>query len=283
MNIVWAALCGAALLGGFVLVAGGFRRMHPTSSTTLSTTLWTRFNAIVMRPSARLGFVGAAAGVIAFAVTGWAVLLPLIPLVTVSLGVLLAAPPQREIALLEALDRWVRSLTATLPTGRSITDAIRVSRRLAPPLLREPIALMVRRLDERWTVPEALRALADELDSPDADAVIAALILAADRGGTGATATLAALAESTQERLRALREIETERAKPRIVVRQITMITMAVLVAALLFGGSFFEPYGTPTGQVILLVLALAYVGSLVMLRRMTVPRRRERILRRQS
>ena len=52
------------------------------------------------------------------------------------------------------------------------------------------------------------------------------------------------------------------------------------LPMALVFGRAFFEPYATPTGQVILACLLAAYVLSLIVLRRMTMPRRRERILR---
>lgn len=129
---------------------------------------------------------------------------------------------------------------------------------------------------------QALLGLADELDSPDADAVIASLILAADRGGTGATATLAALADTIADRLKAMREIEAERAKPRIVVRQVTGITVVVLALAFLFGREFFAPYGTPLGQAILAALLASYVASLAFLRRLTLPRRRERILRSQ-
>ena len=126
---------------------------------------------------------------------------------------------------------------------------------------------------------EVLLALADSLDSADADAVVASLVLAVRRGGTGATVTLSALADSLQDRLRALREIESERAKPRIVVRQVTIITSVVMGAAMLLGRDFFAPYSTPLGQVILAALIAAYAGSIAMLRRMTVPRRRARIL----
>ena len=66
-----------------------------------------------------------------------------------------------------------------------------------------------------------------------------------------------------------------------IVVRQVTVITLAVLGLALLFGGSFFAPYGTPLGQVLLAVLVGIYLGALVFLRRLTLPRTRQRILRR--
>ena len=100
------------------------------------------------------------------------------------------------------------------------------------------------------------------------------------RGGSGAAATLAALADSIQERLKALREIEAERAKPRIVVKQVTVITVVLLGLAMTFVSSYFEPFTTPLGQVILSALIAAYVVSLLALRRMTLPRRRGRILR---
>ena len=74
----------------------------------------------------------------------------------------------------------------------------------------------------------------------------------------------------------------TSSAKPRAVVRQVTIITLAVLGAALLFSGPFFAPYGTPLGQVIAAVLAAAYLGCLMMLRRLTVPPMAPRFLRSQ-
>jgi len=218
---------------------------------------------------------------VAAALTGWWLLLLVVPGVAVVLPMLLSAPPNRELELIQAIDRWVRTLGSLLPTGRSIPDAIRVSVRQAPEALAPNLRRLAARLDDRWTIEQALREMAEELDSPDADAVLAALALAAQRGGTGAGATLSALADNLQDRLRALREISTERAKPRFVVRQVTLITAVVLGLAMLFGGSFFAPFGTPIGQLLLAVLVAAYLSSLLFLRRMTLPRPRQRILRR--
>ena len=208
-------------------------------------------------------------------------LIVIVPTAVFGLPVLLSTPVNRDAELLEALDRWVRNLAALLPTGRSITDAIRVSARKAPDPLGPELRLLVARLDDRWTIEQALTAMADALNSADADAVLAALMLAAERGGTGATATLNALADTIQDRLRALREIETERAKPRIVVRQVTIFTVAALGLALVFGGSFFAPFASLPGQALLSGLVVAYLGSLLFLRRMALPRPRQRILRR--
>ena len=284
MATLLAGLCGVLIAGGLVVFAAGLRR-RPAEVTGLSTGLWKKVvDSSIARTVRRRWWqlaLALVAGIVAAAVVGWPLLAVLVPVVAYGLPVVLSAPSNRDLAVLEALDRWVRSLASLLPTGRSISDAIRVSVAQAPALLAPQLRLLTARLDDRWTTAQALLSLADELDSPDADAVLAALSLAADRGGTGATATLAALADNIQDRLRALREIETERAKPRIVVRQVTLITLVVLGLALLFGGSFFAPYGSPLGQLLLAALVFAYLGALLFLRRLTLPRPRQRILRR--
>lgn len=274
-------LLGALIGAGVVLTVAGYVLPPEPRTTTSQSDLLRRLRPWVTRHGLRLG-LGLVAGLALAAFTGMTVMVVAVPVAFVGLPVLLGAPNNRDVELLQALDRWIRGLAATLPTGRSITDAIRLSQRQAPEMLAAPLTVLVARLDDRWSSTEALRAMADELDSPDADAVLAALSLAAERGGMGATATLNALADSIQDRLKAQREIETERAKPRIVVRQVTIVTLAVLLLAMIFGRGFFEPYSTPIGQVILLCLLTLYVGALAVLRKMTLPRRRERILRSQ-
>lgn len=285
MTVMVAAAAGCAVGLGATLVLAGLRRATPApaaSSTGLAPRLarwWERLS-----PRRRVWFGGAVgAGALATVVSGWLPALLLVPGLTVAVPLLLMAPPQREIDLLAALDRWVRLLATSLSSGKSIRDAIFVTRHQCPPALEGPVARLCARLDQRWTMREALFAMADELDSADADAVVAALAIAAGRGGMGARATLAALSDNSQERLRALREVAAERAKPRVVVRQVTLITLAVLGAALLFNGPFFTPYSSPLGQLIALTLALAYLGCLVILRRQTVPPMAPRFLRRQS
>ena len=276
-----AAVCGILLIGGAVLVVVGWLDRDGAAAPPRNRP-WLDPDRLRRIGTRRLLLVGGwlVVGILAATFTGWTLLAVLAPALGLAVPRLLGTPPQTEVHLLEALDRWVRSLAAILPTGRSIGDAIRVSSRQAPEPLASPLLLVVQRMDERWPLSSALRAMADDLDSPDADAVLAALSLAAERGGTGAQATLTALADAIQDRLRALREIETERAKPRVVVRQVTLITLVVLGGALVFGGSFFEPYRTPAGQVILAVLIAAYLGALLGLRRMSLPRPRQRILR---
>lgn len=283
MSPVLAAAAAMVTIGGLLLAVAAWRGEIPQRSSTRSTGLWAKavdqYRKLTRRQVA-LGVLGLAAGAFLAAVTGWPIMLPVGVAAVVGLPVLLSEPPQTELRLLEALDRWVRVMLGVMSTGKSITDALRLSVRQAPTPLAAPLARVVRRLDDRWPPAQALLAMADELDSADADAVLAALMLSIQRGGSGASGTLHALADTLQARLRALREIEAERSKPRAVVRQVTIITAVVLGGGLLIARDFFAPYGSPVGQAILVTLLAVYAASLAMLRRMTLPRRRERILR---
>lgn len=281
MESLIAGSLGAVTTLGVLLVVAGLRKREP--STQLSPDLWKRLRAVWESWSrrTRIWVVGSlAAGLLVGILTGWLVAIVLIPAVAIGIPALLAEPPQREIEVLAGLDRWVRLLAPSIATGKSIRDAIIATRHQAPKVLAQPVARLVARIDQGWTTRDALLGMADDLASADGDAVLAALAIASSRGGVGTRATLAALSDNTQDRLRALREIAAERAKPRAVVRQVTIITLAVLGGSVLLGGSFFEPYRTPLGQVLAIGLAAAYVGALAMLRRRTTPAPAVRFLR---
>jgi Flp pilus assembly protein TadB len=223
--------------------------------------------------------VAALGGVAAYLLTGWLVLVILIPVVLLALPLLLADPPQRQIELLAALDRWIRSLIASLQSGKSIPEAIKSTYSQAPEIIAEQVELLAMRLSERWTLPEALSAFAEDCADADVDAVAAALIVAGQRGGLGAGASLNAIADSIQERLAVSREIAAERAKPRVVSRQVCLITLSVVAFSALTSPGYFAAYNTPIGSVILLVLVLTYLGALFKLRSCAATPPRARIL----
>lgn len=282
-----ALLGGMALAGAVVLMVTGLKKVpvapQPTRRRRLSPgQAWARYTR---RPAGKAGrqrdvrlVAGVVAGAALFVFTGWLIAIPLVPAVMLLLPILFGKAPRSDVALLEALDRWVRTLATTLPGGRSVTQALRGSRSSAPPLLAEEVGELVDRLNWGWDPQEALQQFADRLDSPDADAVVASLKLAITHT-EGITANLVSIADSLQERLRALRQIENERDRPRQTARIVTVISGLMIASTALFGRGYFAPYNTPLGELIVAVLALAYVGSLILLYRMAMPRRRERIL----
>lgn len=283
MGAVIAGSTGALLALGLILLIAGVRRSERELSTQRSTSMWTTSQTLWRRlsPARRLWVIGScAAGVIVAITTGWLIAVILIPAAAIGIPALLSEPPQHEIETLAGLDRWVRLLGPSIATGKSIRDAILSTRTQAPAILITPVTRLVTRMDQGWTTRDALLAMADELASADADAVLAALAISSTKGGVGTRTTMAALSDNTQERLHALREISSERAKPRAVVRQVTIITLMVLGGSIVLGGNFFEPYRTPLGQGLAAGLAAAYVGALVMLRRRTIPAPAARFLR---
>ncbi len=285
MNQVLAAVSGAFLVSGVIaIVLWALRASFPQFLLTTPRKLWKTVAGLAKSVPKRTWIatgLGITLGIVAFGITGWFVLLLAVPAAIVWLPILFTAPPNRDIEMLESLDRWVRTLATIVPTGKSVMEAIRLSQRSAPTILVPGLQRLRLRVDEQTPTREALLGLADDWDSPDSDAVVAALILAAARGGVGVTATLRELADSIQHRLSSLREISAERAKPRVVVRQVTLVTTIVLFAALMLGGDFFQPYDSWLGQIILATLLTVYAGSLLILRRLTLAPTRERVLQR--
>jgi tight adherence protein B len=286
MSGILAITAGLLIIGGVLGIASGLQRQTPRAANRRSESageLWAR---VTRRPAGQRGrrrdvilLLSVIVGCVLAVLTGWLILIVVTPALAIGLPYLLILPKARDVELLEALDRWVRSLAATLATGKSITDAIRISRRTAPPLLADEISLLVTRLNNRWETGDALMRFADEVDSPDADAVIAALILASNRGANGASITLNALADSIQAQLKGRRAIEVERSKPYVVVRQVTVISLSTLILVFLLSPDFFAPYRTPLGQILLSLLLIAYLASLILMRRKAHQSERPRIL----
>jgi tight adherence protein B len=286
MNGMLAITAGLLIISGMLGILTGLRQRAPRAARRPAESAGELWSHLTRRPAGSRGrqrdvilSLSIIAGVVVAVLTDWLIMIVVLPAIAVILPYLLILPKPHDVELLEALDRWVRSLAATLATGKSITDAIRISRRTAPPLIADEIGLMVARLNNRWDTRDALMRFADAVDSPDADAVIAALILASSRGGNGASVTLHALADSIQAQLKGRRAIEVERSKPYVVVRQVTVISLSTLVLVFLLSPDFFAPYRTPLGQALLVLLLIMYVASLILMRRKAQQPARPRIL----
>lgn len=274
-QLLIAALSGGLIAGG---LAGLIRELRGVEVIDQPRRRWLRLPRLSRRTRILLT-AGIALGVLGWLVTGWPLALVLAPAATVGLPYLLSAPDAKDrIERLEALEEWTRSLSGVLTVGIGLEQALITTLRSTPGPIAEEVGLLVARLRARWATEDAIRAFADDLDDATGDLVAGNLILAARRRGAGLANVLDGLAESVATDVRARRQIEADRAKPRATARWVTIISVTVLVI-LGLTGSYVEPYGSPLGQVILAVLLTAYVATLLWMRRMAEGRKLPRII----
>lgn len=268
MTLLIPAVAGALIVAGILGIVAGLRRVPVRPATAPGRGLG-RWSARLGRQGRLLLAAGAVVGVLVALLTGWVVAVVVIPAAAVGLPTLLSAPQGREqIARLEAMEEWTRSLSGVLIAGAGLEQAIIATLRSAPEPIRGEVGRLVARLRARWSTTDALRAFADELDDATGDLIAANLLLGATRRGPGLAAVLESLAESVASDVRSRRQVEADRAKPRTTARWVTIITVVVL-AVLSWSGTYVEPYKTPVGQVLLAALLAVYVAVLVWMRRM--------------
>lgn len=271
------ALAGALIVAGVIGVVAGLRPAPVPERRPRSRRV--RRLKSLDRTARRLLLGGLGAGVLAWLVTGWALAVIAVPVAAVGLPILLSAgSAASRIQRLEAMEEWTRSLSGVLTVGVGLEQALVVTLRSTPAPITPEVTRLVARLRARWVTEDALRAFADELDDSTGDLIAANLILGARRRGAGLSNVLEGLAESVAADVRARRQVEADRAKPRATARWVTLISAGVLVI-LAVSGTYVEPYKSPLGQVILIALLAAYVATLVWMKRMAQGRNLPRFL----
>ena len=266
MNALVPGLAGALIVAGLICVVAGARRT--TAPTVREDPRGIRRPTLTPR-SRRLLAAGLGLGVVGWLITGWVLVVVLAPVAVIGLPILLSAPPSAtQIVRLEAMEEWTRSLAGVLTVGVGLEQALVATLRSTPATIAGEVERLVARLRARWDTETALRAFADELDDSTGDLIAANLILGARRRGAGLANVLEGLAESVAADVRARRQVEADRAKPRSTARSVTVISVGVLIV-LAVSGTYVEPYRSPVGQVILVVLLSAYIATLVWMRQM--------------
>jgi Flp pilus assembly protein TadB len=267
--VPWLAAAAGALCGmGIALAVGGALRTQPRPHHTgarrvrLPEAGWPRWRW----PAA------VAATLIGWVATGWPVAGLIAAVIVLGLPPLLgtAREAARAIERVEAMEEWTRRLGDILAVGVGLEQAIVTSVRTAPAPIADEVAGLAARLSARVPTETALRLLADDLDDPTADLVVAALLLGHRRRGPGVARTLAAAADAVADDVASRRRIEADRAKPRTTARAITVIVLAMCGVGLL-NRAYVEPYGTPIGQLVLLLVAGGFVGALWWMRSLTL------------
>jgi Flp pilus assembly protein TadB len=139
-----------------------------------------------------------------------------------------------------------------------------------PAALRDRVARLLWRLG-RSEPRVAVRQFADELDDPSGDLVASVLLLALSRSGRTAE-LLSELAATIRERAAMRLRIEAERSGQRSEAKFVVTAGILLVAGIAVFGRntSFLSAYDTPTGQLVLLAVAVLYATGLVWLTRLT-------------
>jgi len=278
------AAAGVVLVGaGLVTIASAF--LAPVAVTSPP-----RFNALRLRArtrpawarssGGRVGVVAAAAaGVVVWVITGWAVAAVILPAAAAVVPSLLRVPDaKRAIKRLEAMEEWTRNLAGVLTVGVGLEQAVISSLRTTPEPIRAEVATLVSRLRVRWNTEQALRVFAEDLDDPTGDRIATALIVGSRSRAQGLAIVLERLAETVSDEVRMRRRIETDRAKLRAAARYVT-ITVILTTVGLALMGDYVAAYGTGQGQVLLIAWLGLYLACLVWMRHITAARRMPRFL----
>ena len=279
MTALVPGLAGALLVAGLIGLVVGLWPTDPQETKVPTSPGPLQRLVSSSRRTKLLLLTGLLAGVVAWWVTGWVLAVAIGPVAVTGLPMLLATSPAvSRIQRLEAMEEWTRSLSGVLTVGVGLEQALVATLRSTPEPIAPEVTRLVARLRARWPTEDALRAFADELDDATGDLVAANLILGARRRGAGLASVLNGLAESVAADVRARRQVEADRAKPRSTARWVTIISASVLLV-LAVSGAYVEPYASPIGQVVLVLLLSAYVATLVWMRQMALGKPLPRIL----
>jgi len=181
---------------------------------------------------------------------------------------------------IEALAVWCEQLRDLLSADIGIIGTIDASVATVPAALRPEVARLSTRL-AREAPQLAIRQFAVEVDDPSGDLIGSVLLLAMSHSGRTAD-LLSELASTIRERATMRLRIEAERGGQRAEARFVLGFGIAVIVGVVIFGRgtTFLDAYSTPTGQLVLLIVAALYGGGIWWLRQLVRFERPARFLR---
>lgn len=223
---------------------------------------------------------GAATGVAAWVITGWALLVPIAVAAAAFLPALLGRrAADREIARLTALEQWLRNLVGVLHTGQGLEQAIINTRKTIPKELELELSTLTSRLASGVDTQVALQELADALDDSTGDLVCSAVMISAKLRASGLPRALSDFADSVAEDVRDRRAVEVDRRGPRTQARLVSIVVVAFLTYLFALT-SYLDPYRAPGMQIVLAGILAGFAGLLAYMRYLTRPIRPPRFLR---
>lgn len=258
-------LLGAVVGAGVVLLVVALRPRERAPKVVASGP------GLVQRMGRRT-LVAIGVGLLVLVLTRWPVAaLASAALVVAAPALLGGAKAERQaMARLEGLATWTESLRDTIAGAVGLEQAIPATAYAAAPSIRPQLQLLVDRLRVRTPLPVALRRLADDLDDPSADLIVAALVLNAKLRGPGLRQVLSSLADSARAELEMRQRVTAARAATRRSSQIVIIFSIFVIAAITFLSPNFVEPYGSPLGQVVLLVVVACFAGGFLWMKRLS-------------
>jgi len=211
--------------------------------------------------------LAAAVGVACALATGWPVAGPIGALATYGLPRLLRQTSgAASIAKIEAVATWTEMLRSTLAASAGLSQAIIATAGLSPDPIRPATEQLAAQIRAGVHPREALLQFADEVADPCADRVVCSLLLAFSSRAQRLGDLLHALADSTREEVALRLRIETSRSSVRSGVRTVVVFSVAFAAGLSLLARSYLAPFGSATGQLVLLLVGGLYAGGLTLM-----------------
>ncbi|WP_129665725.1 type II secretion system F family protein [Phytoactinopolyspora endophytica] len=266
MNTVLAVVCGLGVAAGAVLIRNGWQRRPPEQAPA-----WRRPRPAAWAQHSILPGAAAACAALGTAVvTGWVVGAVLAAMAAWWLPRLLSRDRkhERRVARIEAIAAWTEMLRDTLAAAAGIEQAIVASAPIAPEPIRAEVTTLAARLEAGHRLVPTLEQLAEDLDDPSADLVVAALSQAAQRQASRLGELLSTLAQSARDQAGMRLRVEAARARTRTSIRVIVITTLTFGVGLVALNREYLDAFDDATGQVILLSVGALFTLAFAWLTR---------------
>lgn len=253
--ILFVAAVGAGLAGGILLLASGLSGAA-APAVDAPPRRWAVVDAIDRVDRRRLA-LAAGVGLAAAVLVRW----PVVVAGSMAVAWIAPLPGQRSARLraearAEAIAQWCEMLRDAAGTARGIEGILVATAPSAPEPIHDEIGRFAKRL-ETQSLGDALDALAGDLAHPIGDLVVTALSVAATAGSRRVASVLGNLASTAHHEASMRRRVEVARARPRSTMRLVAVIVASFVAGLALFARDYLAPYGTPVGQLVLVLIGL--------------------------
>jgi Flp pilus assembly protein TadB len=265
-SVLLVTLLGAVVGSGVVLLVVALRGTVPRTGRVLHS------GRSLLDRAGRRAVVAVVVALLTLVVTRWPVAAAAAVALVFGWSALFGGTrmERQATAQIEGLAAWTESLRDTIAGAVGLEQAIPATVYAASPAIRPQLRLLVDRLRVRVPLPVALQRLADELDDPSADLVVAALILNARLRGPGLRQVLTSLSEAARAELDMRQRVAAGRSATRRSAQIVMIFSLAVIVLLTVVNRAYVAPYASATGQLVLAVVVGCFAGGFVWMKRLS-------------